>query len=136
MWRCEGGDLIVSHKNDHGPSHRRLQSVAAVEASKNPLWRNFLYGSIFDFCNNIGTYRTSEFSANVRCAPGADVRNSNVMEFCSGKSAFSANPPPQGAPLESDGGQAFFNASAQSRREFGRRQNERLNSYTRSADSR
>src|SRR5882672_9163531 len=61
MWRCEGGDLIVSHTNDHGPSHRRLQNVAAVEASKTPLWRNFLYGSIFDFCNNIGTYRTSEF---------------------------------------------------------------------------
>jgi hypothetical protein len=38
-------DHIVSHKNDHGPSHRRY-SVGAVEASKNPLAKFSVW---FDF---------------------------------------------------------------------------------------
>jgi len=36
-----------------------LQSVAAVEASKNQLSRDFSYRSIFDFCNSICQKQTS-----------------------------------------------------------------------------
>ena len=36
-----------------------LQSASAVKKSKNQLSRDFLRHSIFDFCNNIGTKRTS-----------------------------------------------------------------------------
>jgi len=35
-----------------------LKSDAAAEKAKYQLWRDFLGGSIFDFCNNIGTKRT------------------------------------------------------------------------------
>jgi hypothetical protein len=54
--------LIVSHKTPETFASA-LQSVAAVEASKNPLWRIFLYGSIFDFCNNICQNRTYVLTA-------------------------------------------------------------------------
>jgi hypothetical protein len=57
MWRCEGPHCFTQKRARTFAS--ALQGVAAVEASKNPLWRNFVYGSIFDFCNNIGTFRTS-----------------------------------------------------------------------------
>jgi hypothetical protein len=36
-----------------------LRSDAAAEKSKEQLARDFLGCSIFDFCNNIGTKRTS-----------------------------------------------------------------------------
>ena len=36
-----------------------LQRVSAVETSKNQLSRDFRCCSIFDFCNSIGTFRTS-----------------------------------------------------------------------------
>jgi hypothetical protein len=35
-----------------------LKSDAAAEEPKDQLSRDFLSCSIFDFCNNIGTYRT------------------------------------------------------------------------------
>jgi hypothetical protein len=36
-----------------------LRSIAAAESAKNQLLRDFRRRSIFDFCNNIGTKRTS-----------------------------------------------------------------------------
>src|SRR5471032_3311634 len=57
MWRCEGPHCSVQKRPRTFAS--ALQSVAAVEASKNLLSRDFWCRSIFDFCNNIGTFRTS-----------------------------------------------------------------------------
>ena len=34
-----------------------LKSDATAEKAKNQLWRDFPRRSIFDFCNNIGTFR-------------------------------------------------------------------------------
>src|SRR5476649_843912 len=56
MWRCEGPHCSVQKRPRTFAS--ALQSVAAVEASKNLLSRDFWCRSIFDFCNNIGTKRT------------------------------------------------------------------------------
>src|SRR5450631_831179 len=51
MWRCEGPHCFAQKRPRTFAS--ALQRVAAVEASKNPLSRDFRYRSIFDFCNNI-----------------------------------------------------------------------------------
>jgi hypothetical protein len=37
-----------------------LKSDAGAEKSKDQLWRDFLGCSIFDFCNNIGTFETCQ----------------------------------------------------------------------------
>src|SRR5450759_4119859 len=50
MWRCEGPYCFAQKRPRTFAS--ALQRVAAVEASKNPLSRDFRYRSIFDFCNN------------------------------------------------------------------------------------
>src|SRR5450759_1407438 len=50
MWRCEGPHCFAQKRPRTFAS--ALQRVAAVEASKNPLSRDFRYRSIFDFCNN------------------------------------------------------------------------------------
>ena len=36
-----------------------LKSDTAAEKAKDQLWRDFPGRSIFDFCNNIATFRTS-----------------------------------------------------------------------------
>src|ERR1700721_4036168 len=51
MWRCEGPHCFVQKRPR--PFVSALQSIAAVEASKNQLLRDFRYRSIFDFCNTI-----------------------------------------------------------------------------------
>ena len=49
--RCEGPHRFAQNRS--WPFALTLQSVAAVEASKNPLLRDFRHRSVFDFCNNI-----------------------------------------------------------------------------------
>src|SRR6478609_2752914 len=56
MWRCEGPRCFAQKRAR--PFASTLQSVAAVEASKNQLLRDFRYRSIFDFCNTICAKRT------------------------------------------------------------------------------
>src|ERR1700722_6467181 len=51
MWRCEGPHCFVQKRPR--PFVSALQSIAAVEASKKQLLRDFRYRSIFDFCNTI-----------------------------------------------------------------------------------
>src|ERR1700726_4044213 len=56
MWRCEGPHCFVQKRPR--PFVSALQSIAAVEASKNQILRDFRYRSIFDFCNTICQNRT------------------------------------------------------------------------------
>ena len=70
-------DLIVSYKKRPRPFVSALQSVAAVEASKNQLLRDFRYRSILDFCNNICQQRTfTNAPAQARPFEGASISTS------------------------------------------------------------
>ena len=56
-----------------------LKSDAAAEKSKDQLSRDFPGRSIFDFCNNIGTLRTSAAGATMAVRGGrADLPASSV----------------------------------------------------------
>ena len=71
-------DHIVSHK-----ATTDLRSAAteawAARMSKNQLSRDFPGRSIFDFCNNIGTLRTSAAGATMAVRGGrADLPASSV----------------------------------------------------------
>ena len=51
-----------------------LKSDATAEKSKDQLSRDFPGRSIFDFCNNIGTFRTSQIHGEMSAVErGADV---------------------------------------------------------------
>ena len=70
-------DLIVSYKKRPRPFVSALQSVAAVEAPKNQLLRDFRYRSILDFCNNICQQRTfTNAPAQARPFEGASISTS------------------------------------------------------------
>jgi len=70
-------DLIVSYKKRPRPFVSALQSVAAVEAPKNQLLRDFRYRSILDFCNNICQQRTfTSAPAQARPFEGASISTS------------------------------------------------------------
>ena len=50
-----------------------------MESAKNQLLRNFRSGSIFDFCNTIGTFRTLPNSMTMSGRQGkADLNNAGV----------------------------------------------------------
>jgi hypothetical protein len=57
MWRCGGPHCFVQKRPR--TFALSLQRVAVVEVSKNLLSRDLWCRSIFDFCNKIGTKRTS-----------------------------------------------------------------------------
>ena len=71
-------DHIVSSKIDHGSPLVALKSDAAAEKRKDQLSRDFLGRSVFDLCNNIGTYRTY---AHVRVE--SEMRR--ITDFCAGE---------------------------------------------------
>jgi hypothetical protein len=51
MRGCEGSHCFV--QKSQGTFTSALRGIAAVEASKNPLSRDFRHRLVFDFCNNI-----------------------------------------------------------------------------------
>ncbi len=54
--RREGPDRFIQNRS--GTSVVALKSDAAAEKSKDRLSRDFWGCSIFDFCNNVGTFET------------------------------------------------------------------------------
>src|ERR1700687_4192947 len=77
MWRCEGPHCFVQKRPR--PFVSALQSIAAVEASKNQLLRDFRYRSIFDFCNTICQTQTSISVVVVRTKPFALIETDLYM---------------------------------------------------------
>ena len=53
--------IRILAEEDRSASSGTLKSDAAAERFKNRLSRDFWGRSIFDFCKNIGTFRTSRF---------------------------------------------------------------------------
>jgi len=75
---------IGSHKNDHEPFLSELQSLAASEASKNQLPRDFRRCSIFDFCNSIGAKRTFvETLIPARCQEETLAAQASILDLSS-----------------------------------------------------
>jgi hypothetical protein len=50
--QCEGPYRFIQNRSL--TSVGALKSDATAEKAKDPHWRDFLRGPIFDFCNNIG----------------------------------------------------------------------------------
>ena len=80
--RFVGGDVRETTRfSEKRPSSfvSTLRSMAVAESAKNQLLRNFRSGSIFDFCNTIGTFRTLPNSMTMSGHQGkADLNNAGV----------------------------------------------------------